>query len=32
MQGEWIYFLQDGNIDAKYEMYNGKLIKMDRGL
>tara|TARA_R100000005_G_C4980975_1_gene190748 strand:- start:419 stop:1567 length:1149 start_codon:yes stop_codon:yes gene_type:complete len=30
MQGEWIYYLQDGSVDAKYEMKDGKLIDMDR--
>ena len=30
MQGEWIYYLIDGSIDAKYYMDKGKLTRMDR--
>lgn len=30
MQGEWIYYLIDGSVDAKYYLDNGKLTRMDR--
>ena len=30
MHGEWVYFLINGDVDAKYYLDNGKLTRMDR--
>lgn len=30
MQGEWVYYLINGDVDAKYYLDNGKLTRMDR--
>ena len=30
MHGEWIYYLINGDVDAKYYLDNGKLTRMDR--